>query len=92
MVMSEEKIQNAVQLLRSFGAKRVLLFGSCVHTPEKSRDIDLAVDGIPFERLGAADVAVYRLLRMPFDLISRDEDPEFFELAAENAVTLYEQE
>lgn len=91
MVMPKEKLQNAVELLRSFGARRVLLFGSYVHAPEQSRDIDLAVEGIPLQKLGAADMALYRLLRVPFDLISRDEDPEFFDLVAEEAVTLYGQ-
>ena len=89
--MQTEQMQSAVDLLRSFGARRVLLFGSYVRAPEQSRDIDLAVEGIPLRKLGAADIALYRLLRVPCDLISRDEDPGFFDMVAEDAVTLYGQ-
>ena len=91
MTVPEEKIQQAVEVLKSYGARRVLLFGSYAHDPEKARDIDLAVEGIPLRRLGGAELAVYRLLRVPFDLVSRDEDPEFFDLVAEDAVTLHDQ-
>jgi len=86
-----EKIRLAAEELRSFGAKRVLLFGSYAHDPAQARDVDLAEEGIPLERLGMADLAVYRVLNTPFDLISREEDPQFFELVSRKAVTLYEQ-
>lgn len=89
-MVSEDRLQKAVEVLRSFGATRILLFGTYTRAPEKARDIDLAVDGIPFHKLGAADIAVYRSLMAPFDLISRDEDSDFFDLVAEDAVTLYE--
>jgi len=91
MKLPDERLAQVIRTLRDFGARRILLFGSYAHAPETARDIDLAVEGIPFQRLGAADIAVYRLLRMPFDLISRDEDPEFFDIATHDAVTIYEQ-
>jgi len=92
MAVPMDKITLAVDALRSFGAKRVLLFGSCVGDPARARDVDLAEEGIPFERLGMAELTVYRLLRSPFDLISREEDPRFFDLVSKKAVTLYEEE
>ena len=87
-----DKIPLAVEALRSFGATRVLLFGSCVADPAHARDLDLAEEGIPFERLGMAELTVHRLLRSPFDLVSREEDPLFFDLVSKKAVTLYEED
>jgi predicted nucleotidyltransferase len=91
MKLADDKLAQVVTALRNLGARRILLFGSYAHAPEQALDIDLAVEGIPLRRLGAADIAVYRLLRVPFDLISRDEDAEFFDVATQDAVTLYEQ-
>jgi predicted nucleotidyltransferase len=85
------KLQSAVSALRELGARRVLLFGSYAYDPEHARDLDLAVEGIPLERLGMAGLECYRLLRVPLDLVSREESPAFFNLIAQDAVTLYEQ-
>jgi predicted nucleotidyltransferase len=91
MKLSDDRLALVVKVLRDLGARRILLFGSYARAPEEAQDIDLAVEGIPLRQLGAADIAVYRVLRMPFDLISRDEDREFFDVVAQDAVTLYGQ-
>ena len=91
MRVAEANLLSAVTVLREMGARRVLLFGSYATDPEHARDLDLAVEGIPLSRLGAAALACYRLLRVPFDLISREEMPAFFDAVSEDAVTLYDQ-
>jgi predicted nucleotidyltransferase len=60
------------------GAKRVILFGSAATTPERARDVDLAVEGIPPERILDADVALMDILQQPFDLVARELNPRFF--------------
>lgn len=91
MKPADAQLHAAVQALRRHGAKRVLLFGSYLDAPERARDIDLAVEGIPLRRLLDADLAVYKILRSSFDLVSREETPAFFELIRSRAKVLYEE-
>ena len=91
MNVAEEQLEAAVQALRSHGARRVLLFGSSVTAPETARDLDLAVEGIPLRRLLDAELAVYRVLETPFDLVSREEAPAFYDRIREHARVLHDE-
>ena len=86
----EERLQDAVQALRALGARRILLFGSYARTPRIARDVELAVEGIPVSKLWRADGAVSDALGVPFDLVSYEANPEFFELIGKRAKVLYE--
>ena len=86
-----KKLKEAVDLLRRMGAKRVLLFGSAAESPETARDIDLAVEGIPLARILDADVEVHEILNFPTDLVSREENPAFFEIVQRFGKVLYEE-
>ena len=90
MEVDSEKIQATVEVLRSMGARQILLFGSFLDSPTTALDIDIAVEGIPLHRLLDADVAVHEILRAPFDLISREENPAFFEIVKRYGQVLYE--
>ena len=87
-----EQLQAAVQTLRAYGAKRVLLFGSYLETPERARDLDLAVEGIPLRRLLDADVAVDAALGVPYDLVSREGNPGFYDVIKNHAKVLYDED
>ncbi len=89
MKPAEEQLEAAVGVLRRMGARKILLFGSILESPETARDIDLAVEGIPLHRLLDADVAVHELLQTPTDLVSREENPEFFDLIVDYGKVLY---
>jgi predicted nucleotidyltransferase len=91
MKVSDDKLQAAVRVLRAMGARRVLLFGSAVETPETAHDIDLAVEGIPVRNILEADVAVCEVFEGPTDLVTREENPGFFELIERRCRVLYEQ-
>lgn len=92
MKMSEiqERINAAVNVLVKFGARRVILFGSLIDHPERARDIDIAVDGIPLHSILAADAAIREVLELPVDLVSREENPEFFDIIKDYGKTLFE--
>ena len=90
MVIPEYKLQKAVKTLCDLGARRILPFGSILDSPDTARDIDLAVEGIPLNRIVDADVAVHEILQLPMDLISREENPAFFDIIKDNAKVLYE--
>lgn len=66
-------------LVREFGAKRIILFGSLVRGRfSAGSDIDLAVEGIPHSDYFAALTAANRLTRLWVDLKPlEDLDPHF---------------
>jgi predicted nucleotidyltransferase len=91
MIVSEDRILKAVEALRSFGAKRVLLFGSYADHPELARDVDLAAEGIAPAKLWRVDGAVSEALDVPFDLVIREVNPELYDIIRKRAKVLYEQ-
>lgn len=58
----ERELKKIASVSREFGAKRVLLFGSCLEDIESARDIDIAVSGIEprefFKYYGKVSIAV----------------------------------
>jgi predicted nucleotidyltransferase len=42
----ERELEKIASISKEFGAKKVLLFGSCLEDVESARDIDIAVSGI----------------------------------------------
>ena len=47
MAFDASKIDKIVQLARTYGATRLIIFGSAIDTPQTARDIDVACDGVP---------------------------------------------
>jgi predicted nucleotidyltransferase len=58
----EKELKKIASISKEFGAKRVLLFGSCLEDIESARDIDIAVSGIKprefFKYYGKVSMAV----------------------------------
>lgn len=46
MTMDQRLIEKIVDFAKSYGATRLILFGSALERPEEARDIDIACDGI----------------------------------------------
>ena len=90
MNVTEEKLRAAVQLLRAQGAQCVILFGSMVSTPATARDVDIAVAGIPLRNMLKVDVALQDLFQAPTDLISREENPAFFDIVKDYGRILFQ--
>lgn len=90
MIVPEERMQRAVNALKELGAHRILLFGSFLRDPDNARDVDLAVEGIPLERILEADVMIQEILEVPADLVSREENPSFFNIVARRGKVIYE--
>ncbi|MBW1789589.1 MAG: nucleotidyltransferase domain-containing protein [Deltaproteobacteria bacterium] len=63
-------LPEAVQILKKYGAKRIVLFGSLCN-PDRfhpGSDIDLAVEGIPSRDFNRAAADVLMALEYPVDL------------------------
>ncbi len=80
-----------MEVLRSFGATRVLVFGSYVQDPHTARDIDLAAEGIPLNCAWKADGAISEIVDFPCDLVFKEENPAFYERIKKRAAIVYEQ-
>jgi predicted nucleotidyltransferase len=89
MAVNLEKIPQAVEVLVQMGARRVILFGSAAESCEAANDIDLGVEGIPLNRILAADAALMDILRQPFDLLAREQNPAMFEIISRYGKRLY---
>jgi uncharacterized protein len=73
-------IKKAAEMLKSFGATDVYLFGSLAKgTFRKDSDIDLAVSGIPPEKFFEAMGRAEDVLKREIDLIDLDEKNQFVE-------------
>ena len=80
MSIKQEQLDRAIALAKSYGATRLILFGSAAIKPEKARDLDLACDGVAgweFYELGAR---LEEELEIPLDLISLNPPTRFTRL------------
>ncbi len=80
MSIEPEQLDRAIALAKSFGATRLILFGSAASTPDEAGDLDLACDGVSgwkFYELGAR---LEEELMIPLDLISLNPPTRFTRL------------
>jgi predicted nucleotidyltransferase len=80
MSIEPEQIDRAIAIAKSYGATRLILFGSAASKPDEARDLDLACDGIAgwkFYELGAR---LEEELEIPLDLISLNPPTRFTRL------------
>ena len=74
----EDLIHKAADVLKSFGATDVYLFGSVAKgTDNEHSDIDLAVTGIPPEKFFKAMGSTINAIKREFDLVDLDEKNPF---------------
>jgi predicted nucleotidyltransferase len=73
-------LPEAVAILKKYGAKRIILFGSLCRAERFHRgsDIDLAVEGIPPNKFIRAGADLMMALDWPIDLKPLEEVDEFF--------------
>ena len=69
MAFDPSKIDKIVQMAKTYGATRLILFGSAMDAPQTARDIDIACDGIPGWRLFELAAKIEDELDIPLDMI-----------------------
>jgi len=70
MGVGADQIEKSVLLVKEYGAKRLILFGSTLENPDEARDIDLACDGTEGWRLFEFGVRLEEELNISVDIIS----------------------
>lgn len=85
------KIELIVALSKEFGAKKVLLFGSCAEHPKDARDIDVAVSGVPPEDFFELYGKILAAIKDEVDLLPfEDLDGYFADRILETGKIVYE--
>jgi predicted nucleotidyltransferase len=69
MAIQQEHLNRAIEIARSFGVRRLILFGSAATNPQQAHDLDLACDGVSGWKLYALGARLEEELQIPLDLI-----------------------
>jgi predicted nucleotidyltransferase len=69
MTIQKEQLDRAIEIAETFGATRLILFGSAATDPERAKDIDLACDGVSGWKIFELGARLEEELKMPLDLI-----------------------
>lgn len=69
MPITQAQIEKIVSLAKSYGATRLILFGSIIETPAQARDIDIACDGVTGWKLYELAARLEEELHTPLDLV-----------------------
>ena len=69
MPITQSQIEKIVSLSKSYGATRLILFGSVIETPAQARDIDIACDGVAGWKLYELAARLEEELHAPLDLV-----------------------
>ena len=90
MTLSQAQIERIIKLAKTYGAKRLILFGSSLQESLEARDIDLACDGVPGWKLYALGSRLEEELRTPLDIVSLSPPTRFTRLIERKGKVLYE--
>ena len=69
MGMTQAQLERIVEVAKSYGATRLILFGSAVEGKQEPRDIDLACDGVAGWRFFELAARLETELNTPLDLV-----------------------
>ena len=69
MAILEEHFNRAAAVAKSFGATRLIVFGSAIDQPNEATDLDLACDGVSGWKLYELGARLEEELQIPLDLV-----------------------
>ncbi len=90
-MISEKDKKAILDLAKRYNVKRVILFGSASKDKIKSRDIDLAVEGIPDKLFFKFYSELMFSLSKPVDLVDLREKSKFTEIITAEGLQIYGQ-
>ena len=69
MKISQNQMNRIVELAKDYGARRLILFGSYLTSPEEAQDLDLACDGINGWEIYEFGGRLENEFRIPIDVV-----------------------
>jgi uncharacterized protein len=80
MAFSAAQFDKITILAKSYGATRLILFGSAQDTPDSANDIDLACDGVAGWKLYELAARIEEEINVPLDLVPLTPPTRFTQL------------
>ena len=80
MAIQPQQIERVVALAKTYGATRLILFGSALEDPARARDLDLACEGILGWKLFELGARLEQELHASVDLVPLDPPTRFTRL------------
>jgi predicted nucleotidyltransferase len=69
MAIEQKHLDRAIARAKTYGATRLILFGSALRHPDQAHDLDLACDGIAGWKLSELGARLEEELQVPLDLV-----------------------
>ncbi len=90
MAVTDTQIEKIIDLAKSYGATRLILFGSSVETPDEARDIDIACDGVQGWKLYELAARLEDELGTSLDIVALTPPSKFTEYIKTKGRVLYD--
>ena len=90
MPITNSDIEKSKEVLLRYGVRRILLFGSSSESPEKARDLDLAVEGLDPKDYLKALGELLDTLPVSVDLVDLSDDTRFSRMIRRRGSVVYE--
>ena len=90
-MISDKDKKIILDLAQKYKVKRVILFGSGSKSSGKSRDIDLAVDGLPAKLFFKFYSELIFNLSQPVNLVDISKKTKFSEILTSEGIQIYSQ-
>ncbi len=88
-MLTESDRKTIIEISKKYQIKRVLLFGSSLESNKESRDIDIAVEGMPPNDFFKYYGELIFLLSKPVDVIDLSSKSKFTDLIQKEGTLLY---
>ncbi len=88
----DTELNKIVDISKSYGARKVFLFGSCLENTKTAHDIDIAVSGIPPRKFFEYYAEITTAVKENVDIIDLDDaKPYFRDCISREGRVLYEE-
>lgn len=88
MKITQNQMNRIIELAKDYGAKRLILFGSYLTSPDDARDLDLACDGIKDWKIYEFGGRLENELRIPIDVVPLKPQTRFTRLIEQKGMVL----
>ena len=90
MFITQEKLNRCIDLVKKYGGKKLVIFGSALENPETANDLDLACDGVEGWEIFELGARLEELMAGPVDLIPLTPPTRFTKYIEKQGKVIYE--
>ncbi len=90
MKITQKHIEKILVLAKVYGVVRLILFGSALKTPNETKDIDIACDGVSGWKLYTLGAQLEEELHIPLDIIPLSPPSRFTKMIETRGKVIYD--